>query len=78
MNLRNVTLEISAKPFADDSEQTMFRVGRKLFSQWKTLTDAADRISVMLWTADGSEILNWSGDLDQTKKEVVSLLWRYI
>ena len=66
MRLRNVTLEISAKPFMDDSEAAMFAVGRKMFTQWKNLTDAAEQISVMLWVADGSEILNWSGDLDQT------------
>lgn len=66
MRLRNVTLEISGKPFYDDSEEAMFAVGRKMFTQWKNLTDTADRISVMLWIADGSEILNWSGDLDQT------------
>jgi len=66
MQIRNVTLEISAKPFTDDSEQTMFEVGRKMFTQWKNLTDTADQISVILWIADGSEILDWSGDLDQT------------
>ena len=43
MHIRNVTLEISAKPFTDDSEQTMFDVGRKMFTQWKNLTDTADR-----------------------------------
>ena len=66
MNIRNVTLEISGKPFMDDSEEEMFRVGRRMFTQWKALTDMTDRISVMLWVADGSDILNWSGELDQT------------
>lgn len=66
MQLNNVTLEISAKPFLDDSEEMMFNVGRKMFIQWKNLTDKAEQISVMLWVADGSEILNWSGDLNQT------------
>ena len=66
MHIRNVTLEISGKPFTDDSEQMIFEVGRKMFTQWKNLTDMAEQISVMLWIADGSEILDWSGDLDQT------------
>ena len=65
MHIRNVTLEISGKPFTDDSEQMIFEVGRKMFTQWKNLTDMAEQISVMLWIADGSEILDWSGDLDQ-------------
>ncbi|MBP5641101.1 MAG: hypothetical protein J6X55_16590 [Victivallales bacterium] len=65
-NLRKITLEISGKPFYDDSEESMFKVCRKLFSQWKPLTDEADGISVMLWIADGSEILTYSGNLDDT------------
>ena len=71
MHLRNVTLEISGKPFTDDSEQTMFEVGRRMFTQWKNLTDKADQISVMLWIADGSEtdrvkntVMEASGTLD--------------
>lgn len=66
MQLRSVTLKLSAKPFYDDREETMFEVGRRLFSQWKDLTGAAEQISVMLRVADGSGILNWSGDPDQT------------
>lgn len=66
MHLKNVTLELSTKPFRNDSEELMRSVCTHLFTQWKDLTDAADVVTVMLWTADGSEILNYSGDLDQT------------
>ncbi|NLG15496.1 MAG: hypothetical protein GX561_15000 [Lentisphaerae bacterium] len=66
MKLKNVTLELSSKPFRDDSDETMRSVCTKLFMQWHDLTKNADVISVMLWLADGSEILNYSGDLNQT------------
>lgn len=66
MKLNNVTLELSGKPFIDDKEETMYRVCKKMFVQWKNLTDRAEKISVMLWIADGSEILSYSGDLNQT------------
>ncbi len=63
MHLKNVTLELSSKPFRDESEATMYAVCRRMFTQWKPLTDAADAVSVMLWTSDGSEIFEYSGDL---------------
>lgn len=65
MQLKNVTLELSSKAYRDDSETTMYRVARKLFTQWKSLTDTADQVSVMLWISDGSEILEYSGDFEQ-------------
>lgn len=66
MHLKNVTLELSSKPFRDESEATMHSVCRHMFTQWKDLTDAADVVSVMLWTSDGSEIFEYTGDLTKT------------
>ncbi|WPJ97139.1 hypothetical protein SH580_05385 [Coraliomargarita algicola] len=66
MNLKNVTLELSSKPFLDDSPEMMEQVCRRMYRQWKPLTDVADRISVLLWISDGSEILEFTGDLQQT------------
>ena len=64
MNLRNVTLELSSKPFRDNSEETMRAVCRKMFTLWMPLTQSADSISVMLWISDGSEILEYKNNLD--------------
>lgn len=64
MSLRNVTLEMSLKPFFDDSEATARRVCRRLFTQWLPLLREAEQVSVLLWCADGSEILDYRGDLD--------------
>lgn len=66
MHLKNVTLELSTKPFHNDSEELLYEVCRHMFTQWKDLTNSADVVSVMLWTADGSEIFEYTGNLDQT------------
>ncbi|MCX6901037.1 MAG: hypothetical protein NT105_20375 [Verrucomicrobia bacterium] len=61
MKLRNVTLEMSPKPFRVMREDVIRDVCRDIFRQWSNLTRKADQISVMLWTADGSEILDYRG-----------------
>jgi hypothetical protein len=64
MDLRNVTLEVSLKPFHDPSEAATRAVARRMFEQWKLLCVRAETVSVMLWAADGSEILDYRGNLD--------------
>jgi len=66
MSLKNVTLEVSLKPFNDASEEATRETARRMFCQWLPLIEHADRASVMLWTADGSEILDYGGDLEAT------------
>ncbi|MDQ3813022.1 MAG: hypothetical protein M3347_03620 [Armatimonadota bacterium] len=63
---RRVTLEISLKPFFDTLPATRVRVAEHLFRQWMPLCHRADSISVMFWASDGSEILDYRGDLDAT------------
>ena len=58
-----VNLEMSLKPFTDASPAKMKEVCATLFDQWKPLYKHADEISIMLWTSDGSEILEYTGDL---------------
>ncbi len=65
MKLKNVTLELSSKPFFDDTPEMMECVCRTMFQQWGNLTKHADQVSVLLWIADGSEILEYTGDLEQ-------------
>ncbi|MCX7044632.1 MAG: hypothetical protein NTX50_03965 [Candidatus Sumerlaeota bacterium] len=64
MKLKNVTLEMSPKPFREMSEEFVRGVCRDIFRQWGALTRNADMISVMLWTADGSEILEYRGKME--------------
>lgn len=65
MQIKNVSLEMSLKPFKRTDDAYLERVCRKLFEQWYALTKHADQVSVLLWTADGSEILEYKGDLDE-------------
>ena len=63
-HFRDVQLEMSLKPFWDSSAETCEAVCRELFLQWLPLCRYADSVSLMLWTGDGSEILEYTGDLE--------------
>ena len=65
MDFRNVSLELSLKPFRDPTEDAVRAVCRRLFEQWAALIRRADQVSVLLWIADGSEILDYAGNLDE-------------
>lgn len=64
LSVGTVGLEISLKPFRSLEDDAIDRVVRRMFSQWKTLTDKASGVKVMLWTSDGSEILDYDGNID--------------
>jgi hypothetical protein len=72
MKLKNITLEISLKPFKQTDDAYIESVCRTAFEQWKNLLDAADVASVMFWTGDGSELLDYDG-CDSTPFE-----WAYM
>ena len=65
INIKNVTLEMSLKPFKQVDEVYITQIIQKLFDQWYALTKHADMVSVLLWTADGSEILDYAGNMDE-------------
>ena len=56
-----VELELSLKPFVDTSDHGCREVARKLFRQWMPLILRGTSTAVMLWVADGSEILDYNG-----------------
>ena len=62
--LKNVTVEMSLKPFKTTSETAIAAVCETVFMQWYSLIKNADMVSVLLWTADGSEILDYRGSMD--------------
>lgn len=64
-NLKNITLEMSLKPFKSVEQDYVEQVCRKMFDQWRGLLKHADMVSVMLWSSDGSEILDYKGKLDE-------------
>ena len=62
-----ICFEISLKPFGRDKSKNGYEaVARHLFEQWKSLLKYSNGCSVLFWTSDGSEILDYSGDLDDT------------
>lgn len=61
----NITLECSLKPFKKKDTGYIRQVAREIFIQWYSLLRHADTVSVMLWTGDGSEILDYRGSLSQ-------------
>ena len=63
-HFRDVQLEMSLKPFWDNTQETCEAVCRELFLQWLPLCRYADSISIMLWVGDGSEILEYEGNPD--------------
>lgn len=63
--IKNISLEMSLKPFRKTDDVYICSVIEEMFNQWKILVQNADVISVLLWTGDGSEILDWHGDFDE-------------
>lgn len=61
----NITLEMSLKPFKINDKVYIRQVANELFAQWSALIRHADTISVMLWASDGSEILDYNGNVNQ-------------
>lgn len=61
----NITLEMSLKPFKKNDNAYIRAVAREVFVQWAALLRHADTVSIMLWTSDGSEILDYTGQADQ-------------
>lgn len=64
--MKNITLEMSLKPFKRTDSEYIENVCRTFFTQWAPLLKKADTVSVMLWAADGSEILDYAGDKEQS------------
>ena len=60
-SFNNITLETSLKPFKVNDKHYIDSVCKNIFAQWQPLLKYADTVSVMLWTADGSEILDYKG-----------------
>lgn len=64
-SFNNITLELSLKPFKKNDKAYIQEVANEIFTQWHALLRHTDTVSVMLWTSDGSEILDYKGNLSQ-------------
>lgn len=61
-----ITLEVSLKPFKKTDENFIRKTCSDIFEQWRLLLKNREEISIMLWVGDGSEILEYDGDLNKT------------
>ena len=61
-----VTLEMSLKPFKQTDEAYIKKVCSSLFEQWKPLIKNTDTVAVLLWSADGSELLDYRGNVEDS------------
>lgn len=62
---KHVTLEVSFKPFKETGEEYIRKVCAGIFDQWKPLIKNCETVSIMFWASDGSEILEYSGNMDE-------------
>ncbi|PTY00293.1 hypothetical protein DB345_01740 [Spartobacteria bacterium LR76] len=62
--MKRLILEISLKPFRVPSHEATEAVIRRVLDQWSAIIRESESISFLLWTADGSEILDYRGELD--------------
>lgn len=62
--MKNITLEMSFKPFMETSDEYIRKVTKKVCLQWRMLVKNAEQISVLLFVGDGSEILDYKGNLN--------------
>ncbi len=58
---QRVTFEMSPKPFRSMTDENIRDVCAELFRAWAPLIRRVNAVAVMLWTADGSEILDYRG-----------------
>lgn len=58
---QRVTFEMSPKPFRSMTDENIRNVCAELFRAWATQIRRVNAVAIMLWTADGSEILDYRG-----------------
>ena len=63
--LKRAVLEIGLRPFDNMTSGEIERVCRHALSCWEKLIDQADEISVLFWTGDGDEIVQFDGNMNK-------------
>ncbi|MFA5562303.1 MAG: hypothetical protein WDA00_06670 [Eubacteriales bacterium] len=64
--LKNIVFEMSLKPFTRLDQPFVEQVVRQVFTDWAPLSRHAESVGIMFWAADGSQILDYAGKLDDT------------
>lgn len=63
---KDITLEMSLKPFKQTDKPYIRSICAQIFEQWRALLKNRKSISIMLWAGDGSEILDYAGKQEET------------
>ena len=63
--LQNIQLAFSLKPFRKVDDAWIDAVCRTIFTHWKPLVKDVPTVSLMLWAADGCEILDYKKNMDE-------------
>ena len=63
---KQVNLELSAKVFKKTDPEYVNDVINRILDQWHSVIKNREEISFLLWLSDGSEILDYTGDLDKS------------
>lgn len=59
---RSCTLEMSLKPFKSTEKEYVRGVCANIFNQWRAVLKAFDTVKLLLWTGDGSELFDYTGN----------------
>lgn len=63
--IRQVNLEVSMKVFKQNDKDYIYHVVNRIFDHWAPLLKGREAISVLFWVSDGSNILDYTGNLDE-------------
>ena len=64
--MKNITLEMSFKPFMETDDAFITKVAKKVWTQWYMLCKKAEQLSILLFVGDGCEILDYKGNLNDS------------
>ncbi len=57
-----VVLEVSLKPWKNMQPEYIRQTCTHLFENWRNLIERSDELCVLMWTSDGCDIYEWSGN----------------
>jgi hypothetical protein len=58
-----VVLEVSLKPWKQLQPEFVRATCTHLFENWRNLIERSDEVCILMWTNDGSDIYEWTGNL---------------
>ena len=62
---KDINLEVSMKVFQKNDTRYICKLVSRIYDQWAYLLEKRETISFLLWVADGSELLDYTGNLEK-------------